>query len=135
MKYLMMSAVLVASLSFAVAGPAAADPPGEVSMTETFPDVDPCTGVVHEVTIDATFFVHSHDGMTVARGDRTLTTSSGYAGRGTSSFVENGRVEIFRFTDGLADASGNRIRASGVFAFDPASYSIRVDRFDLTCVS
>ena len=128
-----ISALLAATLALALAGPAAADRPIEISITDTFADVDPCTGQVHEVTIDVTFFVHEHRDVTVARGVRTITTTGGYVGRGTSSFVLNGNVEVFRFTDLLADPSGNRIRASGVFVVD-ASGSIRVDRFSLTCL-
>ena len=134
MKRLFLSAVLAGSLTLAGAGPAAADPPSEVSMTDTFPDIDPCTGLVHEVTIDVTFFVHSHDRVTVARGERTLSTSLGYTGRGTSSFVENGKVEMFRFSDIAADGSGNRLRASGVFVLDLRNGSVRIDAFELTCV-
>ena len=134
MKRLFLSAVLAGSLTLAGAGPAAADPPSEVSMTDTFPDIDPCTGLVHEVTIDVTFFVHAHDGVTVARGERALSTSLGYTGRGTSSFVENGKVEMFRFSDIAADGSGNRLRASGVFVLDLRSGSVRIDAFELTCV-
>ena len=103
-------------------------------MSDTFLDVDPCTGLVHEVTIDVTFFVHFHDGVTVARGERTLSTSLGYTGRGTSSFVENGKVEMFRFSDIAADGSGNRLRASGAFVLDLRNGSVRIDAFELTCV-
>jgi hypothetical protein len=135
MKHLLLAAVLTASLALAVAGPAAADRPiAAFSDTETFVDVDPCSGLSHEVTIDVTFFVHDHAGVTVARGVRTLTTSSGYFGRGTSSFVENGNVELFRFSDLLSDDSGNRIRAQGVFVLDPKSGSVRVESFSLTCL-
>jgi hypothetical protein len=132
-RYL-ISGLLAATLALVVAGPAAADRPIEISGTDTFVDVDPCTGRVQEVTIAMTFFVHFHDGVTVARGVRTITTSGGYAGNGTSSFVENGNVEVFRLTDLLTDGSGNRLRANGLFVLDLASGSIRVDKFALTCV-
>ena len=134
MRRYLLSALFAATLALMVAGPAAADPrPIEISDTETFVDIDPCTGQVHEVTIAVTFFVHEHGHVTVARGVRTLTTTAGYVGGGTSSFVLNGNVEVFRFTDLLADGSGNRIRASGVFV-DLASGSLRVDKFSLTCL-
>jgi hypothetical protein len=133
MRRLLVSS-LVGSLALVAVAPAAADPATAVREVTTFPDVDPCTGAIHEVTIDVTFLVHFHDGVTVARGVRTLTTSSGYAGRGRSSYVENGRVEKFRFSDRLTDGSGNRIRASGVFVLDLSSGTVRVDRFDLTCL-
>ena len=134
MRRYLLSALFAATLALMVAGPAAADRPIEISDTDTFVDVDPCTGLVQEVTIAVTFLVHEHGHVTVARGVRTLTTTGGYVGRGTSSFVSNGNVEVFRFTDLLADGSGNRIRASGVFVVDLASGSIRVDKFSLTCL-
>lgn len=134
MNRFLIPALIAATLALVVTGPAAADRPIEVSDTDAFVDVDPCTGQVHEVTIAATFFVHEHGHVTVARGVRTLTTTGGYLGRGTSSFVLNGNVEVFRFTDLLADGSGNRIRASGVFVVDLASNAIRVDKFSLTCL-
>jgi hypothetical protein len=134
MRRLLMSTVLAASVALAAVAPAAADPVTEISIHESFVDVDPCTGNEHEVTIDWTFFVHEHDGRTVARGVRTLSTSSGYSGRGTTSFVLNDNVEMFRGTDMLTDGSGNRIRASAVFLFDRSSDAVRIDRFELTCV-
>jgi hypothetical protein len=129
-----LATVLATALGLFVAGPAAADPPITISDTDTFTDVDPCTGQVHEVTIAVTFVVHLHDDTTVARGIRTLTTTGGYSGEGTSSFVENGNIEVFRFTDLLTDGSGNRIRASGVFVLDLSRDTVRVDEFELTCV-
>lgn len=134
MRRTLIPALLAASLAVAVAAPANAGPRFEVHDEITFTDVDPCTGGTHDVTIAVTFLVHEHDGRAVARGVRTLTTTAGYVGRGTSSFVSNGEVEMFRFTDLLADASGNRVRASGVFVLDVSSGAVRVDKFALTCV-
>jgi hypothetical protein len=130
----LLVSTLVGSLALATVAPAVADPATAVREVITFPDADPCTGETHEVTIDVTFLVHFHDGVTVARGVRTLTTSSGYAGRGRSSYVENGRVEKFRFSDRVTDDSGNRIRASGVFVVDRSTGAVRVDKFDVTCL-
>jgi hypothetical protein len=70
----------------------------------------------------------------VVQGVRKLSTTLAYSGRGTSSFVLNGKVEMFRFSDMLTDDSGNRIRANGVFVLDLATNTVRVDRFGLTCV-
>ena len=131
-RTLIATALAVALL--AGAGPASADRPVAIADHDTFVDVDPCTGLEHEVTIAVTFFVHDHNGMTVARGVRTLSTSGGYAGRGTSSFVANGNVEVFRFSDLLTNSSGNRIRASGLFVLDLSSGVVRVERFALTCL-
>ena len=134
MKRVLISALLAASLVLSLAAPAAAHPRTQVSDVETFFDVDPCTGVVHEVTLSVTFLAHTHGGVVVARGVRSLTTSSGYVGGGTSSFVDNGQVEMFRLNDLLADGSGNRIRATGVFVTDLSSGTLRVDAFELTCL-
>ena len=134
MRRMLSAALLATSLVLAVAQPAGADPPSEVGpFVDVFEDVDPCTGLVHTVTIEATFFVHSHDRM-VARGERTLSTSSGYEGSGSSSFVLNGRIEMFRSTDILTDPSGNRIRANVLFVLDVPNDAVRVDQFSLTCL-
>ncbi len=134
MKRFLIGALAVASLVLVLVPAAAADPPAEFVVVDVFDDVDPCTGEVHEVTINAKFSVHFHGERIVARGERTLSTSSGYLGRGTSSFVANGRVEVFRFADVLANASGDRIRATAVFVLDLASETVRVDTFELTCI-
>jgi hypothetical protein len=101
---------------------------------ETFDDVSPCTGLVHTVTIAATFSVHSHNGRIVAHGDRALSTSSGFSGGGISSFVDNGQIEMFRFTDILSNDSGDRIRANGVFVVDLSTGTVRIDKFELVCL-
>lgn len=134
MKRLSTSTLLAALLVLSVAAPAAADSPGEFSITETFADVDPCSGLVHEVTIAATFEVHEHQENVVAQGVRTLTTTAGYSGNGTSAFVTNKNVEVFRFGDVLSDGSGNRIRASGVFVFNSAQGTVKVAIFELSCL-
>ena len=133
MTRLLTAALLTASLSFAVAAPAGADPATPIGpFVDTFIDENPCTGLDHTVTISATFFVHSHDGGVV--GDRTLSTSSGFFGQGTSSFVENGQIEMFRSTDLLTNESGDRIRAKVLFVDDLSTETVRVDTFDLTCL-
>jgi hypothetical protein len=135
MKRWVTRCVLAASLLLVVAAPAGADPPAQFGpFEETFDDVNPCTGLVHTVTIAVTFSVHSHDGRTEAHGDRTLSTSSGFFGKGTSSFVDNGQIEMFRLTDILSSDSGDRIRANSVFVVDLSTGTVRVDRFELTCL-
>jgi hypothetical protein len=130
-----LNAVLLSALlALSAAAVAAADPRTEIADEVSFLDVDPCTGAVHEVTISVNLLVHFHDRVTAARGVRTLSTSSGYVGRGTSSFVENGRVEMFRFTDLLADEPGNRIRAREVLVIDPSTGTFRVRELELKCL-
>ena len=129
---LILALVTVATLAFAA--PAAADPPTEFPILDVFPDVNPCTGNPMTVTFVGTAFVHFHDSRVVARAQRTITTSDGFVGHGTDNFVDNGQVVMSRITDIMANASGDRFRARGVFVFDISTETVRVDRFELTCL-
>ena len=62
---------------------------------------------------------------------RTLSTTLGYAGSGTSSYVLNGNVEMFRATDLLTNDSGDKIRATVVFMADLRNETVRMDKFAL----
>jgi hypothetical protein len=136
MKRLVTACVLAASLLFGVAAPASADPPTQIGpVVETFQDVNPCTGLAQTGTLAVTFYVHSQDGRIVARGDRTLSTSSGFVGAGTSSYVFNGEIEMFRFSDILSNDAGDRISARSVFVVDLSDGTVRVDSVDLTCLN
>lgn len=134
MKHLLVAPLLAATLVFSGAGPAAADRAFEESFEESFVDTDPCTGLEHEVTVEMTFYVHVHGDKTVARGVRSLSTTLGYTGGGTSSYVWNGNVEVFRLNDVLTDEWGDRISARVVFQADLRSEAVRIDQFELTCL-
>jgi hypothetical protein len=127
--------VLLTMAVLALAPPAAADPPTESSFVDTFEDVNPCTGLIHTVTITGTVFEHSHDGRIVAHVKRTITTDpTGFVGHGSESFVDNGQVARGSFTDILTNPAGDRIRAHGVFVVDLSTDTVRFDRFELTCL-
>jgi hypothetical protein len=127
--------VLLTMAVLALAPPAAADPPTEGSFEETFEDVNPCTGLIHEVTIAGTFFEHSHDGRIVVHAKRTITTDpTGFVGHGTDSFVDNGQVVRASLTDILTNPAGDRIRARFVFVLDLSTDTVRVEKGELTCL-
>ena len=126
---------LLSVVALAFAAPAAADAPAEFTFEETFDDVNPCTGEDMEVTLASKGFVHEHGSRIVVRGERTITTSDGFAGRGTESFVNNGRIFKFSFADIMTNASGDRFRANGVIVGDVATETLKVDRFALTCLT
>jgi hypothetical protein len=126
--------VLLGVVALAFAAPAAADRPTEFPIFDEFPDVNPCTGSPMTVTFVGTAFVHFHDSRMVGRSQRTITTSDGFVGHGTDSFVANGQVFVFRQTDILTNASGDRFRARGVFVVDVSTGTVRVERFELTCL-
>jgi hypothetical protein len=130
---LVVALLSVVALAFAV--PAAADPPTAFPFEEVFPDVNPCTGDTMTVTIAGTVFVHFHDGRIVFRSERTITTSDGSVGHGTESFVANGQIVKDRFTDIMTNTSGGyHFRARGVFVLDISTETVRVERFELTCL-
>ena len=129
---LVVGLLSVVALAFAV--PAAADPPTAVPIEVVFPDVNPCTGDPMTVTVVGTAFFHFHDSRVVVRTERTITTSDGFVGRGTDSSVDNGQVFVFRLADILTNAAGDRFRARAVVVFDMSTETVRVDRFELTCL-
>ena len=133
MKRLVIGLLSVVALAFAV--PAAADRPQEFPILDVFPDVNPCTGNPMTVTFTGTFYVHDHGSREVVRGERTITTSDGFVGHGTDSFIDNGQVLMFRQTDIMTNAStGQRFRARGVFVLDLSTDTVRIERFELTCL-
>ena len=134
MKRVLLAVVAAATIALAISVTAAAHPRFEVNDAFTLTDTDPCTGLEHDVSFELTFLVHDHGGVVSARGVRTLSTTAGYTGGGTSSYVFNGQVEMFRANDLLVDGAGNRIMARGLFVFDLSSGDVRIDEFTLTCV-
>ncbi|GHH69607.1 hypothetical protein [Promicromonospora soli] len=132
---LVAGCLLAVPLLFLGVAPAAADPPTEeVQPLDVFDDVNPCTGLIHTVTIATTFSVHDHQGTEVFTGDSVISTSTGFSGQGTASFTGNSQVERFHFIDMLTNDEGDRIQAKGIFVLDLSTDTVRVDRFDLVCV-
>ena len=118
-----------------VAPVAAADPPTQFMPTDTFVDVNPCTGLDHTVTIALTISEHSHGERVVAHAHRTVTTEpTGFVGRGTFSFVDNGQIAKFTSTDVLTNSAGDRIRARNVIVVDLSTETFRVEKGELTCL-
>ena len=129
------AAVTLTVVALALAVPAAADPPTEIPFEFVFDDVNPCTGDMHTVTIAGTTSVHNHDGRIVAHSERTITTSpTGFAGRGTDTYVLNGRVEMFSQADILTSPSGDRMRAVFVIVFDVSTGTVRAVAGRLACL-
>jgi hypothetical protein len=133
MKRLVIGLLSVVALAFAV--PAAAGPPTEFPILDVFPDINPCSGEPMEVTFVGTALVHEHGERVVAVAHRTITTSDGFVGHGTDSFVENGQVLRARLTDIMTnEATGQHFRAHFVFVLDLRTDTVRVDRGELTCL-
>jgi hypothetical protein len=134
-KRLVTGCLLALSLLGMGVPTADADAPSQSEpMVDVFDDVNPCTGLVHTVTFTTIISEHSHDGREVAHGRTTISTSSGYSGKGSFTYVNNGQTEIFRLNHMLSNDAGDRIRPHTVFVVDLSTGTARVERTDLTCV-
>ena len=116
------------------AAPAAADAPAEFSVTETFTDVNPCTGAEHDVTLELDIREHVHGDRAVVHLSRTGTTSDGYVMRnGQENFVFNGNVARAAFHDTWRDDNGSMFKAQGYFV--EKIDGIVVEGFRLRCIT
>lgn len=101
-----------------------------------FEGVNPCSGQLHTITMTGTGWLHEHDGRHVVHMQRTITTSSGFVGRGTNTFVVNGNVLTLTLNDMLAHESGDRIRAHLLLVLDvsttPPTVRVMKGTFDGT---
>lgn len=109
--------------------------PTSIPIFEQFDDVNPCTGLIHTVTFAGTAWIQEHDGLIVVREERTITTSSGFVGRGNDIFVDNGNIQKITLNDMLVNGSGDRIRAQFIMVFDLSTSTIQVLGGGLTCIS
>lgn len=95
----------------------------EIPFSVTFPDDDPCTSTVdpeeHMVTVAGTASSHAlPNGNVVVRYRRSVTTDSGYEGRGEAVEVHNGQVFRLHWSDILTHPDGRMIRAHLVVVVD-----------------
>jgi hypothetical protein len=124
---------LLAVTSAALVGAvtASADPPTVRHFQDTFVDVNPCTGLLHTVTIDVTQYFVS---PVLDRGTHEITTSSGFVGRGQETEV-GPNDEMFLLNDMLVNAeTGQRIHAQLIAVVNPATGELQVLRQTLTCI-
>ena len=126
---------LLSVVALAFAAPAAADRPTEFPIFDVFSDVNPCTGNVMTVTFVGTISVHQHGVREVNLAERTITTSDGFVGHGTDTFVDNDHVIMFRQNDMMTNATtGERFRFQALFVLDLSTETVRVERGGLTCL-
>ena len=126
---------LLSVVALAFAAPAAADAPTEFPILDVFDDINPCTETPMTVTFVGSVLVHEHGTRVIARALRTITTSDGFVGHGTDSFVDNGRVLKSTLADIMMNAEGDKFRAQFVFVLDLSTDTIRVEKGGLTCLS
>ena len=131
MKVLLLIVALAGS-ALAGAVTAAADPPGVRHVQDVFVDVNPCTGLDHTVIVDVTIYDHGQSSHGVA----TVTTSSGFVGRGEETSVFDSATFVLNHML-VNSATGERIRAQLIFIGQEEGSSpedARVFRSSVECV-
>jgi hypothetical protein len=136
MRKLLIVAVAAGLMVGLVASPVSADKPAEFTDSVMFFDIDACTGVGMEITLEAQVFVHEgHNNNLTGRLKRTGSTTSGYTMKnGIETFTETRGVSRGHFTDIWMAEDGRKMSASGVFVFNVNTGEQKVDKFTLRCL-
>ena len=122
-------------LSVGATGQANADQPIQFNDSVTFSDVNPCTGELHDVTLNFAVSLHEHRNNFVGHVRRSGSTSDGYTMiNGTDSFVENSGVFRGSFVDQWRGPDGEKFRVRGVIVFNANQDQVKTDQFSLTCI-
>lgn len=112
MKKLALVAIVLVTLAWPSA--VSADRPTEIHDSVTFVDVNPCSGELHEVTLNFEIFVHeNHNNNVVVHLRRSGTTSSGFVMTGNQQVVESEQGFRGHFMDMWSDGDGARFQVSG----------------------
>jgi hypothetical protein len=138
MKRALTAGLLLILLTAVFAWVAYADKPTEYQAeTVVIEELNPCTGLLHTLTINVTIREHIHNGRLIRSGQRTITTDTGFIGQGTEQLVINGKVSKFTQNDLLMNAAGDRIRAHRVYVWNWATDppSTKVFDYTVTCVA
>ncbi|MCZ6519596.1 MAG: hypothetical protein O6853_07355, partial [Actinobacteria bacterium] len=108
MKRLIKAVTVALMLVMLLAAPALADRPFTFTDSDTFVDVNPCTGLDDEITINVEVTIHEHRNNFVVYVGRSGSTASGYTMiGGTESFVANSGVERGTFVDQWRNPDGS----------------------------
>lgn len=136
MRRIILSLGLAALMVAALTPAAVADEPVLITDSDTFTDVNPCTGEEHEVTINFEFYDHEHEnGAFVSPAVRSGTTDSGYVMQnGRDILVFTGNIVVAPFMDQWRHPDGSKFVVRGVFVGDFRDFQIRVDEFSARCI-
>ena len=122
-------------ITLTAAPPVLADKPVTFTDSVRFTDVNPCTGVDHELTIVSEVSIHEHQNNFVVHLDRSGTTDSGFTMiAGTYSFVANANVEREALTDQWRHP-GSKFVAQGQFVLNLNQGEVLVNHGSLRCLS
>jgi hypothetical protein len=133
MRLILVGVIAAASLIFAA--PAGADKPLIIEDSFTFTDVNPCTELVDEITIEVVVSIHNHKNNNVATIKRTGFTDSGYTmEHSNETQVRNKGGAHFRFNDVWTNDEGSKFTVKGVFVENANKGEVVVDRFTFNCL-
>ena len=105
MRRIAMLAVVASLFVGVLAAPAMAVKPFRFVDTDSFPDVNVCTGEDHTVNIRNTIDIRENRKTVVGTVKTEVWTSDGWTGGGPEAFVENSKV--FTDTQNLIMRDGN----------------------------
>lgn len=127
-----MTGVMLVGL---MAAPAMADDPIIISDTIVFTDVNPCTGLEHEITRDFTVTIREHGNNTVVQVDNSVVTDDGYEGTGheTTVISKNVATGTINYVVDKPDNSA-RYMVKIHFTFDANKGELRTERVAFNCV-
>ncbi len=122
-------------LTAMLAAPALADSPVRFTDSVTFGDVNPCSGLDDEITLNFDVAIHEHRNNFVVTVQRSGSTTSGYTMiAGSETFVANNGGERGRFVDQWRHPDGTKFRVLGSFNYNANKDEVLVDEFSLTCI-
>ena len=113
--------LVVAMMAVTTALPALAVKPVAASAEVTFPDVNPCTGEEHLVTIAWDIAFRENRNSVILTFDTTITTSDGWSGTGRETQVLNDNHLINSLSIFVSDGDGSVYSVIGPRKIDPAT--------------
>lgn len=126
--------VVVGLLSGLMALPAAAVQPVEFEAGVTFPDVNPCSGEPHDVTLSWDVALRDNNGATVLTFDTTVTTNDGWSGFGRETEVVNKNRQINSLSIRVGDGNGSFYMVKGQRRIDVSTGDVTVESLRVDCV-
>ena len=110
-------------------------PIGFPVLTDTFWDIDPCTGQPQEVVLMGYAYLHEQRNNFVFKVERAGFTNSGYAlFSGSLREASNGHSYQFFFNDKWRAEDGRMMQVSGNFVFNLNTSEVKVDKFVFRCI-
>lgn len=133
-KKLLAVAGCMLMVSMGLTTQAGADAPIRFQDSVTFTDINPCTGLEHEITINFDVSIHEHQNNFVLHLGRSGTTDDGYSMHGAES--QTGTSGGFRahFVDIWKSSDGSKFRVLGNFVANDNQEEIKVDSFSFKCL-